>query len=136
MNRFVLIVVSLGVASVATAAEPIVERANGMESFDNQAVLFSHESVMLGLTCKSGPVGRISNLGHVKLGDSISIGGKVLVVGLIEVTTYTEDIKSGGQVIARKGDVVCVAAASEKTLPYNDKCNALWLHVEKCRVLK
>ena len=117
------------------AADPVTIRASAVEVLEGSATLFSHESVFLGMSCKSGPVGELSALRTVRVGDKISLGKYSFRVGVIEVTKHSQDVQVGGKTIAKAGDVECVMAADEKTLPYGDKCNALWVRAAKCGLL-
>lgn len=135
-STFLIIIFCLLSPSSVQAIEPERSRAVAVEVLDQSATLLSHESVLLGLSCKSGPVGKLPNLRQVKIGDVISYKDYSFRVGLIEVTRFSEDMKSGGQTIARKGDIVCVLAADERYLPYEDRCKALWVHIPKCRPLQ
>jgi hypothetical protein len=136
MKIFLIIVFCLLSPSFVQAIEPETSRAVAVEALDQSATLLSHESVLLGLSCKSGPVGELPNLRQVKIGDVITYKGYSFRVGLIEVTKFFEDMKSGRQTIAKKGDVVCVLAADERSLPYEDRCKALWVRIAKCRPLQ
>lgn len=121
---------------VAHALETKEFKASEIASIDGKATLLSHESIWLGLTCRSGSVGRFSNLKQVKLGDTIKHEKYSFRVGLIEVTHYLEDFKWGKDVIAKKGDTVCVIAADKSALPSEHDCDALWLRIPKCRPIQ
>lgn len=136
-NRtFLIIVFCLLGSSSIRALETERSRAVAVEVLDQSATLLSHESILLGLSCKSGPIGELPNLRQVMIGDVISYKNYSFRVGLIEVTKFLEDAKSGGQTIANKEDIVCVLAADERSLPYEDRCKALWVRIAKCRPLQ
>jgi hypothetical protein len=135
-RTFLIIVFCLLGPSSVQALETERSRAVAVEVLDQSATLLSHESVLLGLSCKSGQIGELPNLRQVKIGDIISYKDYSFRVGLIEVTKFSEDMKSGGQTIAKKGDIVCVLAADERSLPYEDRCKALWVRIAKCRPLR
>ena len=131
-----IVVVYLLDSPLGQALESETSRAMAVEVLDQSAALLSHESVFLGLSCKSGPVGALPNLRQVKIGDTISFKDYSFQVGLIEVTKFLEDVRSSGHTIAKKGDIVCVLAADEKSLPYKDRCKALWVRIAKCHPLQ
>ncbi len=122
--------------SIPLALDTEKGRATVVEVLDQPATLFSHESVLFGLSCKSGPVGELHNLHQVKIGDTISHKAYSFRVGLIEVTKFLEDARWGGETIAKKGDVVCVLAADEESLPSEGRCKALWVRIPKCRPVR
>ena len=136
MKVFWIFVLCLFSSSYVQATEPQTSRAVAVEALDQSATLLSHESMLLGLSCRSGPVGQLPNLRLVKIGDVITYKGYSFRVGLIEVTKFTEDMKSGRQTIAKQGDVTCVLAADEQSLPYENRCKALWVLIAKCRPLQ
>jgi hypothetical protein len=111
-------------------------RATSVEVASGTATLLSHESVLFGLSCSSGPVGDLPNLKQVELGDTITLKNYSFRVGVIEVTRVLEDMSWAGETIAKKGDIVCVLAADEKALPSDDDCEALWVHIPQCRPIR
>jgi len=129
-------VVLLAAAGSVSALDVTKLHARAVDLSNSKAVLNTHESVLLGLSCKSGPVGTVQGVSVVKLGDTVTAGGKSFRVGIIEVTKYNEDAKWGKEILARKGDVVCVLAPDEKSLPYDDDCEAIWVNAPGCRVLE
>ncbi len=110
---------------VVHALEVEEYRATAVEVAGGTATLLSHESILFGLSCNSGPVGDLPNLRQVKLGDTVTLKKYSFHVGLIKVTRFLEDMGWGGNTIAKKGDIVCVLAADEKALPSDDDCEAL-----------
>ncbi len=122
--------------STVQGLETEESRAMAIEVLEQSATILSHESILLGLSCKSGPVGELPNLRHVKIGDTISYKDYSFRVGLIKVTKFLEDARWSGQTIAKKGDIVCVLAADERSLPSEDRCKALWVRISKCRPLQ
>ena len=133
-----IVALALLLGSSHTRALEKTERsqARAVDVIDQSATLLSHEPVLRGLSCRSGSVGALPNLQRVKLGDTISYKNYSFQVGIIEVTKTLQNMKSGGKTIAQQGDVVCAVAASAKTLPYDDKCNALWVYIPKCRPIQ
>lgn len=62
---------------------------------NSKATLYKHESVLLGLSCSSGLVGVLSNVGVVSIGDVIKFKEYSIKVGIIDVTKFNEDFKYG-----------------------------------------
>lgn len=110
--------------------------ARRIDASRGNAVMHSHERILLGLSCRSGPVGTLTGLSGIQLGDTLSLGKHSFRVGVIEVTRYSRDMRFGGQTIARKGDIECVLAASRAMLPYDDDCHALWVRITDCHPLE
>lgn len=110
--------------------------ATSIDASQGEATLFSHESVLLGLSCKSGPIGKFSGLSTVSIGDTLTHGKYSIRVGLIQVSKFNKDLDLGGGMIVKKGDVDCVLAASRRALPTEDDCDALWVRIVNCRPLK
>ena len=96
--------------------------------------LYSHESVLFGLSCKSGKVNTINDIRNIKIGDTIRSGEHSFKVGVIEVTQYLTDVTWGGKTQARAGEVHCIAARDKSMFPYDDDCNALWVLIKPCLV--
>ena len=96
----------------------------------------SHEPILLGLSCSSGPVGDLEKIKQIKIGDTIRLKKYSFRVGLIQATKYFEDFSWNGNTIARKGDTVCVLAADAKSLPSENDCEALWVRIPKCRLIQ
>ncbi len=131
--RTLIVIVSIQLLSTSGYALEIEEyRVNEIKVVGGSAKLLSHESILLGLSCRSGPVGDLPNLSQVSIGDTITLGKYTFKVGLIEVTKYLEDASWRGNTIAKKGDIVCVVAADEKALPHEDDCEALWVRIPNC----
>ena len=122
--------------SPALALDVTKLNAQAVDLSGSSAVLYSHESILLGFSCKSGPVGTLQGVSVVRLGDTVTVGGKSFRVGIIEVTKYNEDAEWGKDILAKKGDLVCVLAPDAKSLPYDDDCEALWINAPGCRVLE
>ena len=112
-------------------------KATSIDVSQGVATLYSHESVFLGLSCKSGPVGELSGLYTISIGDTIKFDKYSFHVGIIKVSKFNEDLSWGGKTIAEKGDVVCVVAANKDSLPNDDDdCDALWLRITNCKPIK
>jgi hypothetical protein len=101
-----------------------------------KAILYSHEKVFFGISCKSNPVGELSDLKEISIGDVIMLGNYSIKVGIIQVTEYFKDMVWKGQVLAKAGDCQCVVAESYDKLPYEDDCDALWLQIKTCVFLE
>lgn len=136
IHRFAFFVLIAFASSEVLALDVAESNAQEVDLSSSSAVLNSHESILLGLSCKSGPIGMLEGVSVIKIGDTVTAGGRSFRVGIIEVTKYNEDAKWGNEVLAKKGDVVCVLAPNAASLPYDDDCNALWVNVPGCRVLR
>lgn len=110
--------------------------ATSINASQGDATLFSHERVLLGLSCKSGPISKITGLSTVSIGDTLTHGKYSFRVGIIEVSRHKKDVRSGGTTYARAGDVICVVAANRRALPYEDDCDALWVRITNCQPIR
>lgn len=110
--------------------------ATSINASQGDATLFSHERVLLGLSCKSGPIAKMSGLSTVNIGDTLTHGKYSFRVGIIEVSRHKKDVRSGGTTYARAGDVICVVAANRRALPYDDDCDALWVRITNCQPIR
>ncbi len=138
MKKLVLLFALLSMVSPVAWSLDVAEfRAQSIDVSRGKAVLYSHESALLGLSCKSGPIGEVTNRSTISLGDEIRVGKYEFRVGLIQVTRFNEDLRGPGtEVIARRGDLVCVLAANERALPSKDDCDAIWVRVTNCLPLR
>ena len=107
--------------------------ATSIDVSKGDVTLYSHERVLLGLSCRSGPVGKLTGLKTISIGDTINHEEYSFKVGIIEVTKFNEDLSSDGETIAKKGEVVCVVAENEDALPSDKDCDALWLRIVNCQ---
>ena len=110
--------------------------ATSINASQGEATLFSHERVLLGLSCKSGPIAKMPGLSTVSIGDTLAHGKYSFHVGIIEVSRYKKDVRSGGTTFARAGDVICVLAANRRALPFEDDCDALWVRIVNCQPIR
>ena len=110
--------------------------ATSIDVSQGVATLYSKEPVLLGVSCKTGPVGRLAGLRTISIGDTIKNNRYSFRVGIIEVSMINEDASWGGETIAKKGDIVCHVAPSEDALSSDKGCDALWLQIVHCRPLK
>jgi len=117
-------------AGIARADETFA--AKRIDVSHGEVVMYTHEEVLLGLSCKSGPVGKLTGLSEIRIGDTLKQGKYSFQVGIIEVTKYSRDIRAGNQTIAKKGETECVLAANREMLPYEDKCRAVWVRITNC----
>ena len=109
-------------------------KAAAVRVLNNSAMMYEHRNYFV--THTSGSVGKEGIPDQIKLGDSVTVKGKTIRVRHIFVTDILEDLKWGGKVLARKGDVRCMIVESEENLPYGDeKRNRRWIHVDNCEVL-
>jgi hypothetical protein len=67
------IVAIITVAS-ANALETVTHSAKHIEVVGGDAVMYTHEKVLLGLSCRSGPVGKLNDLSEVRIGDTLTVG--------------------------------------------------------------
>ena len=111
-------------------------KVTSIDVSQGEVTLYSHESILLGLSCESGPVGKVTGLRTISIGDVINHEKYTFQVGVIQVSKFNQDASWGGETIAKKGDVVCVVAANEDALPSEKDCDALWLRITNCRPLK
>ena len=131
---FLFLYMFIGVNAWALDVEEF--HATSIDVAQGEVTLYSHESILLGLSCKSGPVGKLTGLRTISIGDTIKHGKYSFRVGIIKVSKFNEDASWGGKTIAKKGDVVCVVAANEDALPSDKDCDALWLRIVNCKPLK
>jgi len=132
----ILLFLCILVAVPAWALEVEEFLATRVDVSQGEVTLFSHESILLGLSCISGSVGKLDGLNTISIGDTIKYDKYSFRVGIIKVSKFKEDATWGGETIAKKGDVVCVVAANEDALPSDKDCSALWLRIVNCRPLK
>lgn len=132
----ILLFLCISVTSTVWAFDVEEFLATSVDVSQGEVTLFSHESILLGLSCKSGPVCKLTGLKTISIGDMIKCGKYSFRVGIIKVSKFNEDVTWGGETIAKKGDVVCVVAENEDALPSDKDCDALWLRIVNCRPLK
>ena len=88
---------------------------------------------------KVGDVGSKEIPEVINLGDHITIKGKTVQANIIEVTEYLKDMRYGGKLLAKKGQVRCLIAATKENFPYGEGSGSrdmIWIDVDNCRVLK
>lgn len=86
---------------------------------------------------KVGDVGSKETPEVINLGDHITIKGKTVQANIIEVTEYLKDMRYGFKLLAKKGQIRCLIAATEEDMPnYGDVRDRLWIDVDNCRVIK
>ncbi len=110
--------------------------ATSIDVSQGVATLYNQETVLLGVSCRTGAVGKLAGLRTISIGDTIKHSRYSFRVGIIEVSKMNEDTRWGGETIAKKGDIVCTVAASGDTLPSDNACNALWLQIVNCQPLQ
>ena len=103
---------------------------------NGEAKLLQHESIMFGLSCKSGPIAQINDLTTLKINDEFKYQDLSFRIGLIQATTFNEDMIYNGKILGLKGQTTCAVAEDESQLPYEDDCSALWLAVQDCIVVE
>jgi len=122
--------------SQAFAADIETYAVTSIDVSQGEATLYTHERVLLGLSCSSGPVGKLSGLSRVSIGDTVTHGKYSIRVGIIEVSRFNKDVRAGNETIVKKGDVICVFAENRDALPSDKDCDALWVRVANCRPLR
>ncbi len=88
---------------------------------------------------KVGDIGSKEIPEVINLGDHITIKGKTVQANIIEVTEHLRDMRYGGKLLAKKGQVRCLIAATEENFPYGDGSGSrdmIWIDVDNCRALK
>jgi hypothetical protein len=132
----VVLVVFLGYAATASQDRKPYNKtreykAASVRVLNRSAVMNQHKNY--GITQTSGPVGRDGIHEVIRLGDVVTVKGQTVRIRHIFVTEIKEDMKWGGKVIAKKGDVRCVAVESEENLPTNEgQRDRLWVLVTEC----
>lgn len=127
-----LVTVACFVALNAQAGEKAeYRRATEIQVANNSATMFYQDDGWL--TSTTGPVGSDGIPKTIKLGDTIRVKDKALVAKHIVVTYILEDMEWGGQVLAKKGDITCVIAESEKDFPGDVAADRLWINVKECK---
>ena len=110
-------------------------RAQAVLVIDGSATMYQHKNYYI--TQSSGPVGKEGIPTVIRLGDVVEVKGKRIKVNFIFVTQYLTDLKSGGTILARSGDIKCVIVEAEKDLPYSEGSrDRLWINVENCRPIQ
>jgi sulfatase maturation enzyme AslB (radical SAM superfamily) len=139
---YVAILVILTVALAAEAAgTPEAQKADrrtreykatSARVLNNSAMI--HESQDYFVTHIRRPVGNEGIPDQITLGDTVTVKGRSIRVRHIFVTETLEDLKWGGKVLAKKGDVDCMIVESEENLPYVDETrqNKRWIHIAQC----
>ncbi len=109
-------------------------KATSVRVLKGSAVMNEHRNY--GITMTSGAVGSDGIPEVIKLGDVVTVKGRTIRVQHIFVTEIHEDMKWSGKMLAKKGDVHCVAVESEENLPYGDEWrNRLWINILECEPL-
>jgi hypothetical protein len=85
---------------------------------------------------KSGEVGSEGIPDIIQLGDFITVKDKTVQANIIEVSEYLQDLKYGGRVFGKKGQVTCMIAAREEDFPHGEMRDRVWIRVEHCQALK
>ncbi len=67
---FMMLYLCIGVSAWALDVETF--SASSIDVSQSEVKLYSHERILLGLSCKSGPVGTLVGLQSISLGDRIT----------------------------------------------------------------
>ena len=84
----------------------------------------------------SGEVGSEGIPDIIQLGDFITVKDKTVQANIIEVSEYLQDLKYGGRVFGKKGQVACMIAGREEDFPHGEMRDRVWIRVEHCQALK
>src|SRR5262249_48600395 len=107
----------IGVKAERSSTTPSLTRkykASAVEVLNHSAMM--HEQKNYFVTSTTGPVGNEGIPDAIKVGDTVTVRGRTLHVRHIFVTEILEDMKWGGKMLAKKGDVHCMVVASEQDL--------------------
>lgn len=108
-------------------------KATAVRVVNRSAVMHEHRT---GILASTGAVGQDGIPDVLKLGDVVTVKGRTVRIRHIFVTEIHEDLKWAGEVLARKGDVRCIAVESEDQVPHNEqKRDRLWIYVPECQPL-
>ncbi len=100
LSIFLFLCMSIGVTAWALDVEEFF--ATSVDVSQGEVTLFSHESILLGLSCKSGPVGKLTRLKTISIGDTIKHDKYSFRIGIIKVSKFNEDATWGGRQLPRK----------------------------------
>ena len=119
---------------LSSALEMKESTAKRISIVDDKITLYRQESLWFGMSCQSTPVGSISGIEKLSIGDMVDLKEESFKIGVIAVNEMLEGVKVLGKTLSTKGDVVCMAASDAGKLPSSEGCQALWLHIASCRV--
>jgi hypothetical protein len=108
--------------------------ANRISILDEKITLYKQESVWFGMSCQSTPIGSISSIKELSIGDTVSLKDETFKIGIVAVNEVLEGVEVLGKPLSTKGDVICMAASDAGKLPSAEGCQALWLHISQCKV--
>ena len=95
-----------------------------------------NEEKFFGVTCTSGTHQEVKGLSKISIGDNLSFGKHSFKVGVISAQRFIRDVCWNGELLGKKGQTTCVVAEDKSSLPSDKDCDALWLYVESCNILK
>lgn len=105
-------------------------RATSIRVLNDSATMYEHKDYLV--TTTSGPVGKEGIPEVINIGDVIRVEDEQLQANIILVTEYNTDMKYGGQILARKGDVSCLVVEREADIPSDEERERLWINVVEC----
>lgn len=108
--------------------------ARSVKVLSNSAVMHYHKDYFI--TTVSGVVGSEGIPEVINVGDEITVKDQTMKANLIKVVKYLKDMVWQKHVFARKGDIICIIAETEKDFPWNDERDRVWINVEKCLPLR
>jgi len=112
-------------------------RASSIRVEGKSATMYQHKDYLL--TTTSGAVGSAGIPEIIRLGDRVTVEGKVIQVQHIIVKEFLVDMKYGNEILGKKGDIHCTIVESLDNLPYVDEekhGDRLWINVKNCVPLK
>lgn len=118
----------------SSALEIKQSTAKRISIMDDKITLYRQESLWFGMSCRSTPVGSLSGIEKLTIGDTVALKEESFKIGIIAVNEMLEGVKVLGKTLSTKGDVVCIAASDIGKLPSAEGCQALWLHIADCQV--
>jgi hypothetical protein len=72
--KLAAVVAAVITVGFANAEDTETHSANRIDGAGGDAVMYVHEKALLGLSCRSGPVGKLSGLSEIKIGDTLTQG--------------------------------------------------------------
>jgi len=126
------LVTSFGATAFAEFARDY--SASVVRVLENSATMFEHD--VGWITTTSGSVGSEGIPNVIRLGDTITVEGRAVKANIIKVTEILEDMKYRGEIFAHAGEVSCVVASSEASLPRDDERDRLWIYIKTCEPIE
>ena len=135
MKGFIALLLLLSVPAVGLDDSDTTEFQAQEISISDTVELMTHESILFGISCVSGPQTEL-HLDTVSVGDHISAGEYSFTVGVIDCQRWNRDVEIGKLLSVKKGQTSCSIAPSYAALPREDDCQALWIYVPNAKVIR